>query len=216
MIYDYCVLGNCVKILTVSDTVMAPLESAANLRRRYSDVDLVISCGDMPSAYLDFITTILGKPLLYVRGNHDERYEEIPPGGVNLHNRIYDYEGLTFIGLEGSMRYNKGTIQYTQSQMRKLVFGLIARQKLRQLQSGRSIDVFVAHSPPKDIHDAEDLPHQGFKAFLTLMQYVKPRYMFHGHVHTWDRRRQVVTQYGETTIININPYRVVEVEPAVD
>lgn len=201
------------KILTVSDTVMGPLESAANLRRRYADVELVISCGDMPVAYLEFITTILGVPLLYVRGNHDEIYEREPPGGIDLHNNFFEYKGLTFIGLEGSMRYNKGTIQYTQSQMHWMVTGLAPKLLWRRRKYGHGVDVFVAHSPARGIHDAEDLPHTGFDAFLRLMQWYRPRYMFHGHVHTWDRRKKVITQYQDTCVMNINPYLVVDVDP---
>jgi uncharacterized protein len=193
---------------------MPPLENAANLRRRYNDIDAIISCGDMPTAYLDFISTITSKPLLFVRGNHDEMYDETPPGGINLHNEIYDYEGLTFVGLEGSIKYNEGKIQYTQSEMHIMVLKLAIRLKYHHMRTGRPPDVFVAHSPARNIHDGEDFPHQGFDAFLRLMQWAKPRYMFHGHVHTWDRRKTTRTQYGDTDIININPYMVIDVEPA--
>lgn len=192
---------------------MPTLESAANLRRRYKDVELVISCGDMPTAYLDFIITILGVPLLYVRGNHDERYDADPPGGINLHNNLFEYRGLSFIGLEGSIQYNKGEIQYTQSQMHMMVMGLAPRLALRRRKYGYGVDVFVAHSPAWGIHDAEDIPHQGFKSFLNFMQWYRPRYMLHGHVHTWDRRKIVKSEYEDTCIMNINPYTIVDVDP---
>jgi uncharacterized protein len=192
---------------------MQPLENAANLRRRYSEIDAVVSCGDMPSAYLDFISTILGKPLLYVRGNHDEMYDQTPPGGTDLHNLIYETDGLTFAGLEGSIKYNNGIIQYTQSEMHVMVLKMAVRLKYHQMRTGRRLDVFVAHSPAKGIHDAEDLPHNGFDAFLRLMQWAKPRYMFHGHVHTWDRRKTVRTDFQQTCILNINPYMVIDIEP---
>lgn len=201
------------KLLCVSDTVMQPLENAANLRRRYNDIDLVISCGDMPSAYLDFISTILSKPMLYVRGNHDEGYTDTPPGGNDLHNTVYEHEGLSFAGLEGSIKYNNGIIQYTQSEMHVMVLKMAVRLKYYQMRTGRRLDVFVAHSPAKGIHDAEDLPHNGFDAFLRLMQWAKPRYMLHGHVHTWDRRKTVRTDYQQTCIININPYMVLDIDP---
>ncbi|MCU0514404.1 MAG: metallophosphoesterase family protein [Anaerolineae bacterium] len=192
---------------------MQPLENVANLRRRYSDIDLVVSCGDMPAAYLDFIATILGKPLLYVRGNHDEMYDQTPPGGTNLHELVYEYGGLSFAGLEGSIKYNNGSIQYTQSEMHVMVLKLAVRLKYYQMRTGRRLDVFVAHSPARDIHDGEDFPHRGFDAFLRLMQWAKPRYMFHGHVHTWDRRKTVHTDYEATSIININPYTVLDIDP---
>lgn len=192
---------------------MQPLENAANLRRRYHDIEAIVSCGDMPAAYLDFIATILGKPLLYVRGNHDEMYDQTPPGGVNLHNRLYELNGLTFIGLEGSIKYNDGIIQYTQMEMHVLALKLAVKARYHRMTTGRGVDVFVAHSPARNIHDGEDFPHRGFDAFLRLMQWIKPRYMLHGHVHTWDRRKTVRTQYHETCIMNINPYTVLEVDP---
>ncbi|XWX05256.1 metallophosphoesterase [Aggregatilineales bacterium SYSU G02658] len=201
------------KLLCVSDTVMPQLESASNLRRRYSDVELIVSCGDMPAAYLDYISSILGKPLLYVRGNHDEMYATEPPGGIDLHNNLFEYKGVSFIGLEGSIQYNGGPIQYTQNEMRMKVLQLAPRLRYNRWRRGYGVDVFVTHSPPKGIHDAEDLPHQGFDAFLDFLAWYRPRYMIHGHVHTWDRRKVVDTQYKHTRILNINPYYVLTVEP---
>src|SRR5688572_11115532 len=100
---------------------MPQMESVANLRRRYADVELVISCGDLPAAYLDLITSVLNVPMFYVRGNHDERYRDDPPGGENLHGRLITFNGLSFAGLEGSIRYNDGDIQYGEADMLRFV-----------------------------------------------------------------------------------------------
>lgn len=201
------------KILTLSDTVMPQLENAANLRRRYNDIDLIISCGDMPPTYLDFICTILGKPLMYVRGNHDEIYDKEPPGGINLHDNFVEYRGLTFVGLEGSIKYNRGKIQYTQGQMHGKVLKMAPHLRFRRWRKGHGVDVFVAHSPPRGIHDIEDdYPHRGFDAFLNFMDWYRPRYMLHGHVHTWDRRKDTQTVYNKTEIININPYTILDID----
>jgi Icc-related predicted phosphoesterase len=202
-----------VKILCVSDTAVQQMENAAHLRRRYSDVELIISAGDMSASYLEYITSVLNVPLFYVRGNHDEGYRERPPGGEDLHQRIIDYKGLTFAGLEGSMRYNNGDIQYDEGQMLRMVMGMGPRLGMRRMRNGYGLDVFVTHSPPLGIHDAVDLPHRGFKAFLTFMDWYRPRYMVHGHVHTYDRRAAVETDYNATHIMNINPVTVLEVEP---
>lgn len=191
---------------------MPQMESAANLRRRYSDVELIVSCGDMPTVYLEFITSILGVPLFYVRGNHDTGYEEEPPGGDDLHGRLIEYKGLTFYGLEGSMRYNRSPIQYTEMQMHGMVMSAYPSLTMNKVQRG-GLDVLVTHSPPRDIHDGKDLPHRGFKSMLRFMDWYRPRFMLHGHVHTWDRRKQTVTQYNDTCIMNINPVTVIDVEP---
>jgi uncharacterized protein len=202
------------KILCISDTVVPQMENAANLRRRYEDVELVISCGDMPPVYLDFITSVLNVPLFYVRGNHDERYLEETPGGEDLHGRVINYRGLTFAGLEGSIRYNEGPIQYADSDMLRVVLGMGPQLKLRQLRFGHGVDVLVTHAPAKGIHDRSDLPHRGFGAFLRFMDWYRPRYMIHGHVHTYDRRDTIRSEYNDTVIMNINPVTLLEVEPA--
>ncbi|MCL4249322.1 MAG: metallophosphoesterase [Anaerolineae bacterium] len=197
----------------MSDIIVSQLENAANLRRRYNDIDLVLSCGDLPAVYLEFITSVLNAPLLYVRGNHDQGYDERPPGGENLHNRLVKFAGLSFVGLEGSMRYNRSDIQYTDGEMHTMVMRMAPRLGYRRWRRGHGVDVFVAHSPPFGIHDANDLPHRGFKAFLNFLDWYRPRYMVHGHVHTYDRRVTTVTDYHETRIMNINPFTILEIEP---
>jgi len=50
-------------------------------RSLLEDIELVISCGDLPGEYLSFITCFTSAPILYVHGNHDERYEKRTPEG---------------------------------------------------------------------------------------------------------------------------------------
>jgi predicted phosphodiesterase len=200
------------KILCVSDTVVQQLENAAHLRRRYHDVELIVSCGDLPAAYLEYISSVLGVPLYYVRGNHDTGYGERPPGGDDLHGRLHIFHGVSFFGLEGSLKYNDSPIQYTQSEMQMMSWRAIAGLMPRRIGGRPAIDVFVTHAPAKGIHDRDDLPHNGFDAYLTFMRLMKPRYMIHGHTHTWDNRDVVVTQYENTTVMNINPVTVLEID----
>ena len=201
------------KILCVSDTVMPQMESAVNLRRQYSDVELLISCGDMPAVYLEFITSVLNVPLFYVRGNHDEGYKESPPGGEDLQGRLIEYGGLSFYGLEGSIRYNKSPIQYTEGEMSRMVLSAGLRLRYRRMKFGFGVDVLVTHSPPRGIHDADDIPHRGFGALLKFMDWYHPRYMLHGHVHTYDRRTVTHTRYESTEIYNINPSMLMTIDP---
>ncbi len=201
------------KILAVSDTVMAQMENAAHLRRRYNDVSLLVSCGDMPSVYLEFITSVLNIPLAYVRGNHDARYEEFPPGGDDLHKRLRVYGGVSFFGLEGCVKYSGEPVQYSDSDMMRMVLSSSLRLLLRRLRLGYAMDVLVTHSPIRGIHDADDLPHHGFTSLARFVRWMRPRYMLHGHVHTYDRRTTTVTQFGPTTIMNINPVTLLDIEP---
>ena len=201
------------KILCVSDMEAPQLHNADNLRRQYGDIDAVISCGDLSPSYLEFIATIIAAPMFYVRGNHDESYERQPPGGIDLHRQVVEFRGLTLAGLEGSIRYNKGPIQYTQSQMLRMVLGLAPALLWNRWARKRGIDLFVTHSPAKDIHDGSDVAHRGFSSFLFFMKWFRPRYMLHGHVHTWDRRKVTRTEFESTCVLNINPFTVLQLDP---
>ena len=56
------------KILIVADEVTPRLD-----RPEVKDLrpDLVVSCGDLPFDYLEYLVTVLNVPLVYVPGNHD-------------------------------------------------------------------------------------------------------------------------------------------------
>jgi uncharacterized protein len=202
------------KILALSDNELGVMENAENLRKVYSDTTIVMSCGDMPASYLDFISSILGKPLFYVRGNHDIYYDENEgvPGGENLHGRVVQYQGVTFAGLEGCIRYNKEPIQYTELEMRTLVLKLYPQVLLYRARTGRNLDVLVTHSPVRDVHDMMDRPHRGFKCFHMALRLFKPRLMIHGHVDTQDARRVTETVLYGTRIVNINPMKYFDLE----
>ena len=43
---------------------------------KLKDVDLILSCGDLNPKYLSFLATFCKGPVLYVHGNHDDRYEK--------------------------------------------------------------------------------------------------------------------------------------------
>lgn len=202
------------KVLTVSDNVLPQLENASNLLTNYGDVKAVISCGDMPAPYLEYIVSVLNVPLLFVRGNHDEDYGPGHPGGDNLHGHLFRFQGLTFAGLEGSMRYNNGPVQYDESAMFGMVLNLAPKVFLRRLRGKAGIDVMVTHAPPRGIHDLPDRPHQGFRSFNFLINLYRPRYLIHGHVDTPDRRKATQTQVGSTTVININPVKVLNLDLA--
>ena len=50
-------------------------------KEKIKRADLILSCGDLPAEYLEFLVTIASCPLLYIHGNHDDRYDSNPPGG---------------------------------------------------------------------------------------------------------------------------------------
>ena len=206
------------KILAVSDRVLDKLYSGT-IRQTYSDVDLMIGCGDLPFYYLDFLTSAIDAPLVYVRGNHDEgpqyavdgRVWRDVRGGVDIHGKVVARKGLILAGLQGSMRYKAhADYMYTEAEMRRVVAQLVPRLLWNRQRLGRALDVLVTHSPPFGIHDRPDLPHTGFKVFLSFLRLFKPRYHLHGHVHIYRQDEITQTQFEETTIINVYPSRLLE------
>ncbi len=199
------------KILAVSDKHLNHLNNADFLRQNHSDVEMLISCGDVDPEYLDFIASVLSIPLYYVRGNHDQRYTDDSPGGINVHRRIVSYRQVSLAGLEGSIRYNQGSIQYSEAEMTSHVFSLMPGFLMRRLSKGNGIDVLVAHSPPRGINDLTDWAHRGFRSFRWLIRWGRPRYLIHGHIDLVDQRTPRETIYLRTRVININPSQILTI-----
>lgn len=208
------------KILSVSDQVDPRIHSD-QLKNRFGDVDLVLSCGDLSYLYLEYILSQLNKPLYFVHGNHDP-LEEInegeprshPFGAESLHRRIILEQGLLLAGVEGSIRYNRKTpYQYSQGGMWSHVFSLIPGLLLNKLMHGRFLDIFVTHAPPKGIHEGPDFTHQGIDAFRWLIKVFQPSYHFHGHIHVYRPGEVMETRVGKSLVINTFKYRITEFTP---
>ena len=62
--------------------VIADIESKALWdyfdKSMLENVDLIVSCGDLNPKYLSFLATFTKAPVIYVRGNHDAKYEMTP------------------------------------------------------------------------------------------------------------------------------------------
>ncbi|MEE1086971.1 MAG: metallophosphoesterase family protein [Schaedlerella sp.] len=197
------------KILAISDMESKYLWDYYE-KSRLEGIDLIISCGDLSPEYLSFLVTMSNVPVLYVHGNHDVKYENRPPEGcVCIEDKIYVHEGVRILGLGGSMRYNpEVNHQYTEMEMKKRVFRLFG-----QLFFRRGFDILVTHSPTYEINDGTDLPHRGFKIFRKLMDWYKPKYHLHGHVHmTYGRQHKRYDVYKDTKIINAYERCIIEYE----
>jgi uncharacterized protein len=206
--------GTGMKILAVSDEERAIIYNPA-ITKRFGDVDLVISCGDLPYYYLEYIISTLNKPLYYVRGNHAAKVEysegserTSPWGGFDLHRRCkQDESGLLLAGIEGSLQYNFGPHQYSDTQMWFMVWKMVPCFLWNKLRHGRFIDIFVTHASPYKIHDMDDRAHRGVKAFRWVIDVFKPAYFLHGHIHVYRPDTITETEVGETRVMNVFGYR---------
>ena len=50
-------------------------------KSKLEGIDLIISCGDLDPRYLSFLATFTSAPVIYVHGNHDDKYKKIEPEG---------------------------------------------------------------------------------------------------------------------------------------
>lgn len=205
------------KILAVSDQIVDRLYSA-QVAERFRDVKLILGCGDLPYEYLEFLVSALNIPLLYVPGNHDPGYhagrrETLVEGGIFLDRRVERIKGLNIAGIGGSIRYKPdGPNQYTQNEMYSRVLRFLPRALWHTRRNGGVLDILIAHSPPRGIHDEEDGAHVGFTSFQYLLRRLKPRYFLHGHTLVYKSNIvPPVTEMGPTTIINVYPYRVIDI-----
>jgi len=225
------------KILAVSDKDDSKLQACILQNMKFlQDIDVIVSCGDISSQYLEFLVDSLKKPLFFVRGNHQTFYpsdhkgylekfisdiydtdKHFNFGGINLHARAEIFKDYIFIGFEGSMKYNKGSFQYTQHEMTKIVKkmentiyfmqmkDLILRRKKRKI-------IVVSHAPLAGIHDQKDLCHQGFSRFKNFLNKFKPIVWLHGHIHFNDQRNAQITRFDETLVVNTYGFHVINIE----
>jgi hypothetical protein len=216
------------RILCISDEV-DPLIYSNNIKTRFEHVDLVISAGDLKQSYYDFIVSNLNKPLYFLFGNHklkgieyysgkfrkneyrneytessesSDMHDEPISGAKYLDNRIFKDNNLLIAGLDGSMWYNGGLNQYTESEMVIKVIRLIPRLLFNKIIHHRYLDILVTHSPPYGFYNNKDRCHTGFKIFLWFMRVFKPKYLIHGHIHLFNRNEKRMWLYHTTTIIN--------------
>lgn len=199
-----------VKILALSDQIV-PFIYDTNIRDHFPELDLVVSCGDLPARYLEFVLTALNVPLVYVPGNHDPDDLRVP-GGRALDGVWRTIRGLRCFGMGGSQRYKpKGRHQYTQGEMTRRMLLAYPRAVLGRALHGHGLDLMVTHSPPLGIHDGQDLAHIGFDVFRHFMRWGRPRYLLHGHRHVNRNLEPTKTMYHETVILNVYPYRVLDI-----
>lgn len=207
------------KILAVSDRV-DPVLRGPGLESRAAGVDAIVSCGDLPFAYLEYLVTFLGVPLFYVRGNHDPPQDsgKFPRGCVPLDGRIEEIGGFSLAGFSGCRWYSGGPNQYTERQMGRRSRALSFKLSFRSILGRDLPTIFVSHAAPLGVGDADDTCHRGFEAFTGLMSRHSPALWLHGHVHLYGRGEDSVSgavsgdaEFGPTRVVNAYGHRILTV-----
>lgn len=213
------------RVLVVADEISPAIHDVSVRRLR---PDLVLGAGDLPWDYLEFLSSVLDVPVVFVPGNHDPEVEAPlsgfrgwmtgnglpasdphPWGCLNADESIIDVCGLRIAGLGGSIRYNAGPNQYTDDEFTKRARRLMKVASKR----GGGVDVLLTHSPPRDLGDGDDGPHRGFTALHGVIDTLQPAWHLHGHIHPFGHA-QPDRIVGETTIRNVVPYQMIDIVPA--
>jgi calcineurin-like phosphoesterase family protein len=217
-----------VRVLAVADEVSDALwgPRAATLHP-----DLVLAAGDLPWDYLEFLSSALDRPVVFVPGNHDPAVDDArvhrsgqflragmpcepprPAGCRNVDATVLDVAGLRIAGLGGCVRYRPGPNQYTQGEYRRRAARLLRRVGRLQRRVPGPVDVLLTHAPPRGLGDGDDRPHEGVEALHGVLERLAPRWHLHGHVHPYGQPRPDRT-VGPTTLRNVIPYRLLEITP---
>jgi hypothetical protein len=212
-----------VRVLVVADELAPSLHVQAV---REIAPDLVLAAGDLPWDYLEYFASVVDRPVVFVPGNHDPAIGSSrearndswadgdaahdgprPWGCTNADQKVVRVAGLTIAGLGGCVRYRQGPHQYSQRE-----FHARARRLLRRARAAGPVDVLLTHAPPLGLGDGEDQPHVGIEALHGVLERLEPTWHLHGHIHPYGQQMPD-RQVGRTTLRNVIPWKVLEIEP---
>jgi hypothetical protein len=212
-----------VKVLVVADELAPNLHAQAV---REIAPDLVLAAGDLPWDYLEYFASVVDRPVVFVPGNHDAAIGRVrrnangtysesglfsdaprPLGCVNADQHVVRAAGLTIAGLGGCVRYRPGPHQYSQREYQSR-----ARRLLRRARRAGPVDVLLTHAPPYGLGDGDDKPHVGIEALHGVLEKLEPTWHLHGHIHPYGMTMPD-RQVGRTTLRNVIPWKVMQIEP---
>lgn len=146
------------KILAIADR---PPREKIGIILSKNTVDLIVTLGDLEQTELADLDNITNMPKLGVYGNHCSGIYFEPLNITNLHLKTFTYEGVTFGGFEGCVRYKNDQYakMYTEDEAEFL------------LKDFPYVDVMLTHCPPFGINDEpEEIAHRGFKAYVLILK----------------------------------------------
>ncbi len=158
-------------------------------------IDLVVTLGDVPLGLIEVIL-LKKRSVAYfgVNGNHDHGFV---PKYANVHRKVFPFRDLRIGGFEGAPKVSGEAKSHA----------FTDRQVSRRMWWMPRVDIFLAHSPPRGIHDRQDPLHTGFTAFETYIRKQQPLLFLHGHVE-----RNEETQVGKTRVISVFGKRIIDFE----
>lgn len=195
------------EILAISDEETLYRYPESKIKSMFKDIDLILSCGDLSYGYLDYLVTILNKPLIYVNGNHvyggdrDISFCKNIDGGS-----ITKYKDLLIVGFDGSRIYSQGIHQYSEAQMTTQVFRACSKLIFKKP------DIVISHAPITGYHEGKHEVHKGFQCYRKALDFLVPKLWLHGHVHLKNHHEVQESHHNNTKIVNTFGYKVLRIE----
>ncbi len=206
------------RILAISDQ-QSPFIYQARFPENFPGVDLILLAGDLRASYVEYITSKVRVPVVYVHGNHREEYSvddngnKIPPGGViPAHGKIVNVCGLRIAGWGGSPKYREGSAgQYNDAEAEIKMVSWFPQMVLNKARTGHGVDILLSHAPPPGENAGEGFAHRGSTALGLFHRMYRPRLHVHGHVHLYEAhpRREYITKEG-VRVVNAFEYTLIE------
>jgi uncharacterized protein len=174
-------IGYPSNVLVVADYPNPRFEEAVR-----SNIDFVLSLGDVDPPILEEIHLRFHKPIFAVKGNHDST-RPFPEYVTDVHLRFVQHRNW-FIGGFGGVPAYKGTGAYEWDD-------LAAAERLSRFPY---VDILICHAPLLGITDKEDYAHQGSEAIRRYIDAQQPKFVYHGHVH-----EKMGAMVGMTAVVSV-------------
>lgn len=174
-------LEGSLRVLIIADIHGAFVEFKSDLEAfRARRIDFVVSLGDLTIDSMKVLISFCqeeGLPLYAIRGNHD-MYDMSIFGDnlIDIDERIIEFRGFTFMGIEGSNYYNDYSIYKND-------------RELFEKEFNGHIDILFSHTKPYTITDKSlwDV-RQGLIGINKILCNNQVRYHYYGHFHNKDMR----------------------------
>ncbi|MDP3954874.1 MAG: metallophosphoesterase family protein [bacterium] len=158
------------KILHYSD------KSSPDFLDLYNQCDILVTTGDLTLFDFAGLQDVANKkPALGVYGNHDSGQYLETLGIVNLHNKVYDFNGFKWGGFQSCLKYKESGIMFTEEEAK--IFA----------DTFPAVDILLLHAGPLGmLDDPTDRVHIGSENIRKYVLEKQPKVVFCGHQYSND------------------------------
>ena len=187
--------------------------------------DLVLCAGDLPWDYIEYVASASTCPVVFVPGNHDPEIERSRRAATALHRAGHAVRRSATPRRDQRRpagRRGRRPAHRRPRRVRALQAGAApvhpapvprrARRLLRRARRGGPVDVLLTHAPPSGSATARTGRTWASRPCTRVLDRLEPTWHLHGHIHPYGQQMPD-RQVGPTTIRNVIPWKVLDIEP---